>query len=87
MNGLHTYLAFYESPPEGWRAFQLGDFLDYRVLSEAPGRVDLEIHESTMNQDTGEIGSHTRYVIVTWAEGADGVPPMTISVTPAERGS
>jgi hypothetical protein len=83
MNGLHTYLAFYESPGDGWQVFQLGDFLEYRVLSEALGRVDLEITESTMDEATGTIGSRTRFVIVTWTRGEDNAPPMSITVTPA----
>src|SRR5689334_3723467 len=30
MNGLNTYLAFYMPPPEnGWRVFEIGDFLSY----------------------------------------------------------
>jgi hypothetical protein len=86
MNGLYTYLAFYQNQAEGWRVFQLGDFLSYRVLYDAPGRVDLEIQESTMEASTGHIGSRTRHVIVGWTRSADGAPPMTISVTPAQRG-
>jgi len=85
MNGLYTYIAFFENPGSGWQVFQLGDFLDYRVLAEAPGRVDLEITESTMDDASGGIGSRTRYVIVSWTRGADGAAPETISVTPAEQ--
>lgn len=83
MNGLHTYISFYESPAEGWQVFMLGDFLDYTVLADAPGRVELEIHESTMDEATGNIGSQRRNVIVSWTSGADDTPPATISVTPA----
>ena len=84
MNGLYTHVAFFDSPAEGWRVFRIGDFLDYRVLSEAPGRVDLEIHESTMDEATGNIGSRTRRVIVGWALAADGSVPATVTVTPAQ---
>lgn len=84
MNGVYTYLAFYEGTAEGWRVFRLGDFLSYRVLSDSPGRVDLEIQQSTMNDATGEIGSRTYRVIVSWTAPADGTPPTEISVTPAE---
>lgn len=83
MNGLFTYVAFFESPAEGWRVFRLGDFLEYRILSDAPGHVDLEIKESTMNDKTGEIGTQTRRIIVTWSVGADATVPASISVTPA----
>ncbi|MGZ9100864.1 MAG: hypothetical protein ACXW3O_14275 [Brevundimonas sp.] len=83
MNGLYTHVAFFDSPAEGWRVFRIGDFLDYRLLSDAPGRIDLEIDESTMDQASGEIGSRTRRVIVGWAQAADGAAPATVTVTPA----
>lgn len=83
MNGLYTHLAFFDGPAEGWRVFRIGDVLDYRLLSEAPGRVDLEIDESTMDEASGDIGSRTRRVIVGWAVAADGAAPATVTVTPA----
>jgi hypothetical protein len=85
MNGLYTYLAFYESPAEDWRVFRLGDFLSYRVLSEESGSVALEIQESIMDQTSGQIGSRTRYAIVSWERTPDGPPPTSVNVTPAER--
>lgn len=84
MNGLYTHVAFFDSPAEGWRVFRIGDVLDYRVLSEAPGRVDLEINESVMDEATGNIGSRTRRIIVGWAVAADGSVPATVTVTPAQ---
>ncbi len=83
MNGLYTHVAFFDSPAEGWRVFRIGDVLDYRVLSESPGRVDLEINESTMDEATGTIGSRTRRVIVGWALAADGSVPATVTIAPA----
>jgi hypothetical protein len=83
MNGLHTYLAFFESPGDGWRVFRLGDFLTYRVLAEARGRLTLEIRESTMNAGTGAIGSRVRRLRVSWTAGAGGAPPATVNVTAA----
>ena len=84
MNGLYTHVAFFVSPADGWRVFRIGDFLDYRVLSEAPGRVDLEIEESIHDAASGRIGSRTRRVIVGWAAPTDGSPPATVTVTPAQ---
>lgn len=83
MNGLQTHIAFFENPAEGWVVFRLGDFLSYRVISDSPGRVDLEISESTMNAETGEIGSRTHFAIVTWTLGDDNAPPQSVTVTPA----
>ena len=84
MNGLYTHVAFFDSPAEGWRVFRIGDILDYRVLSEAPGRVDLEVDESTMDEATGNIGSRTRRIVVGWALASDGSVPATVTVAPAQ---
>lgn len=83
MNGLHTYLAFYLSPQDGWRIFEVGDFLDYRIVAEAPGRVLLEVHESIMNESTGEIGSRVRRIAVSWTPGPEGTPPASVTVATA----
>ncbi|RZJ19474.1 MAG: hypothetical protein EON91_01055 [Brevundimonas sp.] len=83
MNGLHTYLAVFIDPAQGWRVFQIGDFLSFRVVASSPGRVDLEVRESTHNPDTGVIGQATRRMIVGFARGPQGEPPATITVTPA----
>lgn len=84
MNGLYTDIAFFKSPAEGWAVFRIGDFLDYQVLSEAPGRVDLKVEESVMDEATGQIGKRERRLIVSWTPGADGAPPAAITVAPAQ---
>lgn len=78
MNGLYTYLAFLDGLD--WRLFRLGDFLDYRVVSESRGRLLLEISESIFVDDAGRIGTRTRRLSVTWSPGADGAPPVSVSV-------
>jgi|SRR5215217_5621928 len=83
MNGLQTHIAFFRSPAEGWAVFRLGDFLDYRILSEAPGRVDLEIEESVLDPETTRIGGQKRRLIVAWTPGADEAPPASVTITPA----
>lgn len=82
MNGLQTYIAFFAGPADGWSAYRIGDILDFTVLNEAPGRVDLEISESVMNPTTQEIGSRTRRVIVAWTPAPDAAP-TAVTVTPA----
>lgn len=84
MNGLYTYVGFYGGPGDGWTVFQLGDFLDYTVLSSSPGRVDLDLHESILDEASGEISSRHRKVIVTWTPGADDAPPAAITVAPGQ---
>lgn len=83
-NGLYTYIAFFTSPGDGWVIYNLGNILDYTVLASEIGRVDLDIHETTFDEVTGELGSHHRKVIVTWTPGDDGAPPTNVAVTPAE---
>lgn len=83
MNGLYVHIAFFVSPAEGWTVFRIGDVLDYRVLSSEPGRVDLDLSESTYDEAAGTIGSRNRRVIVAWPTGPQGTPPATVSVTPA----
>ncbi|GAA0870101.1 hypothetical protein GCM10009116_19370 [Brevundimonas basaltis] len=84
MNGLYTYIAFFENPSEGWRVFRIGDVLDYRILSQRAGRVDLELDESILDDVSGDIGGRTRRVIVSWPIAADGSPPAEVTVTPAQ---
>lgn len=83
MNGLYTQIAFFEGPATGWAVFRIGDFLDYRLLSESPGRVDLEVTESVFQEATGDIGSRTRRLMVGWAQPAEGGAPASVTVTPA----
>ena len=84
MNGLYTYIAFFQGPAEGWRTFRIGDVLDYRILAERAGRVDLELRESVMDEASGTIGDQTRRVIVGWPIAADGSAPAEVTVTPAQ---
>jgi hypothetical protein len=82
MNGLYTYLAFYIDVGDGWRVFKIGDFLEYRVVAERPGRVLLEINENVINART-EISARRRRLAVTWTPGPDGAPPTSIRVATA----
>lgn len=83
MNGLYTHIAFYEGADTGWTVFRIGDFLGYRILSEAPGRVDLEVDESVQLGEPGDIGSRKRRLIVGWAVPEQEGTPDSITVTPA----
>ena len=84
LNGLYTYIAFFEGPAEGWKVFKVGDFLDYPVVNEWPGRQDLEIEESVLDSATSEISSRKRYIRVGFAMGPDGRAPDMVTVAPAE---
>ncbi|WP_226633993.1 hypothetical protein [Brevundimonas poindexterae] len=83
MNGLYTYIAFFQSPAEGWRVFRIGDYLEYQIQAVSAGRVELMLNESVMDQGTSEIGSRQTAVILSFAPGPDGAVPETVTVTPA----
>jgi hypothetical protein len=83
MNGLYTHLAFFESVEDGWRLFRLGDFLSYRILAEAPGRLTLEVRESVLDEASGDIGARTRRMVVSWRGGSGREPPASVTVTAA----
>jgi hypothetical protein len=87
VNGLRTYIAVYVSMGEGWRAFPVGDFLDYRILSDSPGRIDLEVDHSVWDEAIGDFVTGTRRIIVGWTltasdDGRDD-PTVTVTITPA----
>ena len=82
MNGLYTYIAFWQSPADGHRVFRIGDFNSFRVVSERKGEVVLHIEENTIDSE-GTIGSRSRRIAVSWTPPADGTSPTTIRVAPA----
>ena len=84
MNGLKTYIAFYQNPADGWAVYQIGDFLDYTVLSNANGRIDLDVHESTYDEASGNIGDRHRKIIVQWTQAAEETAPTAVTITPAQ---
>lgn len=83
-NGLYTYIAFFTDPGGEWVIHELGNIIDYTVLSSSVGRVDLDIHETTIDEATGELDSRHRKVIVSWTPGVDGGPPTGVMVTPGQ---
>jgi hypothetical protein len=82
MNGLNTYIAFYQSPADGHQVFQIGDFNSYRVVSERRGQVVLQISENTIDANAN-IGNRTRRITVSWNPPRDGTAPASIRVTAA----
>ena len=87
MNGLQTYLAVYRSPADGWRVYQIGDFLSFKVLGQSRGQVDLEVEESTLDEATTTIGKRTRRIIVAFTvppgDGSGEDQPVAVRVIPA----
>lgn len=84
-NGLYAYIAFPTRSGSDWAIYELGDIINYTVLSSTAGRVDLDIEETTsINEETGELLSGHRKVTVSWTPGSDGAPPTNVTITPAQ---
>ena len=82
MNGEYVLLSFNGDPAEGSKIFRVGDVLEFHILSDAPGRLLLQVRENVMN-DGGEIGVQSRRVLVTWTPGAGGAAPAMVRVQTA----
>lgn len=80
MNGLQTYLAFYQSPAEGFRIFMIGDFEEYRIVSQAPGRATLSVRQTSHDGHSARFLTRTRRLNITWPVRGDTVP-ATVTVT------
>lgn len=83
MNGLHTWLALYRSPADGWWVFPIGDVLSVRILGQSKGRIDLELRESVMDEATSEIGDRTRRIVVLVQPGATEEHSPVVRIAPA----
>lgn len=83
MNGLYTYIAFYQSPAEGHRVFMIGDFNEYRVHEEHQGRIVLDVEENYMDEARGEIGNRSRRITISWTLGPDGAAPASVRIVHA----
>ena len=83
INGLRTHIAFFAGSADGWVVYPIGDFLDFELLSATPGRLDLEVEESRLDEVSGTIDSARRRLIVRWTSGAEGLPPTAVTLTSA----
>lgn len=81
MNGHQLFLSFFLSPAEGHRIFRIGDFLDYRVVSESPGRVVLAVRENTIDDRTTRIGVRNRRINLSWTNVRGEEAPASLRIT------
>lgn len=82
MNGEYVMLAFHGAPADGAKIFRVGDVLEFHILSDAPGRLLLQVRENIMGNN-GNIGVQNRRVLVTWTPGRDGAAPTRVTVRTA----
>lgn len=80
INGLLTYIAFPpENNGEGWRVFRVGDFEEWKVSEQGPGRVVLTVRVSRIEPSTGNPVTEGKRLIVNFTSGEN----PTVTVTPA----
>ena len=82
MNGEYIMLSFNGAPSDGAKVFRVGDVLEFHILSDAPGRLLLQVRENIMGNN-GNIGVQNRRVLVTWTPGRDGAAPASVTVRTA----
>jgi hypothetical protein len=82
INGIYTYLAFYHSPAEGFRIFPIGDFEEYRLVSQQPGRVIITVRQTSHTGGSNPFKTSARRLTITWPLRGETIPD-TITVTDA----
>lgn len=56
INGLYTFLAVAgDSPDQGWRVFQIGDFNSWKIGEQTKDHIILEVSRSWVDQASGDI--------------------------------
>lgn len=79
INGLVTYIGFPpEGPDEPWAVFQVGDFEDWKVVEQGPGKVVLQVRVSRIDPSSGDPVTENKTLIVNFTTGAN----PTVTVTP-----
>jgi hypothetical protein len=76
------YLAFYHSPAEGFRIFPIGDFEEYRLVSQQPGRVVITVRQTSHTGGSNPFKTSARRLTITWPLRGETIPD-TITVTDA----
>jgi hypothetical protein len=80
INGLYTYLAVMgDSPGDGWTVFMLGDFNEWKIIEDAPGKVVLQVSRSWIEEKTSDIKTVQEKLIVAVPKPGE----TNLSVTPA----
>ncbi|WP_395943938.1 hypothetical protein [Brevundimonas sp.] len=77
-NGLVTYFALFGGPAEGWRAYAVGDYVEWKMTEARAGRVVLAVKQEAAGPD-GNIRSQSRHVFIDFAWDGE-TPPETVTV-------
>ena len=82
VNGLVTYFALFGGPAEGWRAYSLGDYAEWKVVEAKAGRVVLAVRQDTAGAN-GDILKVERTVQIDFASSGE-TPPDAVSVSTSQ---
>ncbi|MBB5770398.1 hypothetical protein HNP47_000367 [Brevundimonas vesicularis] len=73
VNGLVTYFALFGGSAEGWRAYPLGDYAEWKVVEAKAGRVVLAVRQDTAGPN-GDILKVERTVQIDFPSGGESRP-------------
>ncbi|WBT04691.1 hypothetical protein PFY01_08030 [Brevundimonas vesicularis] len=79
VNGLVTYFALFGGSAEGWRAYPLGDYAEWKVVEAKGGRVVLAVRQDTAGPN-GDILKVERTVQIDFPPSGE-TPPDAVSVS------
>ena len=82
VNGLVTYFALFGGSAEGWRAYPLGDYAEWKVVEARAGRVVLAVRQDTAGPN-GDIQKVERTVQIDFPSSGE-TPPDAVSVSTSQ---
>ncbi|WP_292077238.1 MULTISPECIES: hypothetical protein [Brevundimonas] len=82
VNGLVSYFALFGGSAEGWRAYPLGDYAEWKVVEAKAGRVVLSVRQDTAGPN-GDIEKVERTVQIDFPRSGE-TPPDAVSVSTSE---
>lgn len=82
VNGLVTYFALFGGSAEGWRAYPLGDYAEWKVVEARAGRVVLSVRQDTAGPNS-DILKMERTVQIDFPPSGE-TPPDAVSVSTSQ---
>jgi hypothetical protein len=79
INGDYALLGFY-TPPDGWKAYLIGDFNTWELVEQSADRIVLQVNHSVVDQASGEIVTAVQRIAV--ALPPPDSEPNELQVTP-----
>lgn len=76
INGLYAYVSVF-SPPDSGAVFFLGDVEEARIVSASATQLGVMLRQSTYNEQTTEVTTTERYVLVALPQAGEQTTTMT----------